>query len=109
MTLFCFSVGHFYAVDQFKMLICLNWKSASTAFRWLVFNNTFPKPLPAQPLPNFERMVENAKLYRHMYVFGDLPISKMKEKLKTYYKVMTVRHPLDRLVSTYRDKLINHR
>ena len=64
----CILVGHFYIVEKYKMIVCINWKSASTSLRWLIFNNTFPDPLPAT-YPNehkFGEIVQNASKLGYM-------------------------------------------
>lgn len=40
---------------------------------------------------------------------GRASVSAVSERLRDYYKIMTTREPLERLVSAYRDKLETNR
>ena len=102
------SARSFVVCDRFKIVSCLNWKTGSSTWQWVFLNNTAPQPLPYDPRPDWEDTVDEAKRTQRMVPLHLYSPAEIRDRLKNYFKFLTVRHPLDRLVSTYVDKLVNH-
>ena len=70
-----------------------------------MMNNTCNNPLPPELnfvdyLLTLDNLTERHKVRLEKYKPSDV-----REKLKNYYKIISVRHPFERLVSLYKDKL----
>jgi hypothetical protein len=80
--------------DQFGVLFCINWKTGSSSLKSVLLNNSH--------LTSFD---EAATLTSDLRPLSDFPLSGVRYRLQHYFNVIMVRHPLDRLVSAYNDKL----
>ena len=95
--------------QEYKVLFCLVEKSGSTNIRimFLIAANVVPVTSATQPRSKLKALIK--VYYSNMTILSKLQLKQgvTVESLQTqYYKMMIVRHPLERLVSAYRDKLV---
>ena len=84
--------------DHNKILYCDLPKAASTTFNHMIYYSITGKyldPKPCAPCWEKEGMIM-------LYNFNK---EERDQKLRDYYKILVVRHPLDRFVSCWNDKL----
>jgi hypothetical protein len=84
--------------EKHKVLVCMHHKVGLSTWFNILCNSTLPPDV--QPRRQAKCINNNTLVYRlddERYTDEDIV-----HRLRTYYKVMTVRHPLDRLVSAYR-------
>ncbi|XP_050707411.1 carbohydrate sulfotransferase 11-like isoform X3 [Eriocheir sinensis] len=92
------AMAHMHYDDDRKVIYCFIPKVASTSWKrvWLRMTNRIK--------PN-----QNATTMSRYAVHVNLPVlaadRNAEEKLRTYRKFMVVRHPFERVLSAYRDKL----
>ena len=101
---------HLLVDDEHKMLYCFIPKAACTSWKFLMLNLTRGnlKILDGAS----EADGHQFRMYRFVHFDKDLrslseyPPEEQDQMLRTYFKFLVVRHPLDRLVSAYRDKFV---
>ena len=88
--------------DVHKVLMCTHAKVGSSTWKSILADNI--KPL--------EEVKMNSPMHGNVHKFGIWQLSDIRysdediqQRLNTYYKVMVVRHPYDRLQSCYFDKI----
>ena len=81
-----------------KIAYCSIPKIASTTWGIIIANNTLTGPRVPAHMQFVSRRFAEFGISREYY----------SDKLRNYTKFMTVRHPLDRLVSGYYDKVYSH-
>ena len=87
--------------DKHGIMYCGFAKAASTSWlTYLVKASGLWKP--GQPITAHSQQIERYGL-RRLRTYTD---EEATHRLRTYWKFMVVRHPLDRLVSAWRDKLV---
>ena len=93
-----------FVAENLKTLACIHYKVAWTTQRVIFANNSAKDPIPGHKSnsavwrylkPNNVR-----KLSHQMYSLED-----KRHRLKHYFKYMFTRHPLDRVLSAFKDKL----
>ena len=99
------SANNFLVSEKYKTIACVNMKAASTTWKLVFMNNSFAKPLPANIsfityLSTYHNFQERKKTRLELY-----SPSEIRHRLKHYYKIISVRHPFERLLSVYKDKL----
>ena len=91
------------------LLYCYMSKVGCTAFKILLTkanvhanrqNNPYPKGMDVH---NRERLAREYNLFE-LYYFGEEGIAR---RLRDYFKFMIMRHPFERLISAWRDKVVN--
>ena len=100
-----FDLTMLYVNDKYKYVACLPQKAGCTTWKLILVNNTNENPLPA----NFDGRKLHSKGISHHSNIKRLTRYSEKEQariLAEYYKFMVIRHPLDRLVSSYIDKIV---
>ena len=96
---------YLYVDEKHKVVLCLPLKAGCTTWKLILANNSREQALDA----NFK----GKKLHSNglkQYGINRLNTFSKEEQgniLRTFYKVVVVRHPLDRLVSAYNDKFCN--
>ncbi len=93
------------ADDKHHVLYCVIPKAGCTSFKTMMVNQT------QRLLPNTTIRVHDS---RKLHSVGLAYLSAyrtrgIRRRLKTYTKVIVVRHPFDRLLSAYKDKFVSHR
>ena len=90
--------------DKHQFLACLHWKVGSTTWQAILCNNSSPRPI--KPYQRFFQLCLRKTGIKRL---SEQTFSKedIISRLLSYYKIMVVRHPLDRLVSTWIDKFQN--
>ena len=94
---------HFILVDdKQKTLYCAVSKCASTTWKYVLLRShrAYIKP-GSMGVHNRDHIKKVGLVF-----LEDFSKEEAEHKLKTYFKYMIVRHPLSRLLSAYRDKLI---
>lgn len=88
--------------DHLKVIFCPVPKAASTSWKHLLIE-----------LSQNEEKANTSKVHDYEYLrhlgihrFSDFTLDDIKEKLTAYFKLLSVRHPLHRLVSAYMDKML---
>uniref|UniRef100_H2YVM7 Carbohydrate sulfotransferase n=1 Tax=Ciona savignyi TaxID=51511 RepID=H2YVM7_CIOSA len=90
------TLSHLIVNDEYKFIYCYTPKVACSNWKRIM------KVLYGQI-----ELAENIQHIDHAHGFkylSNYPESEMEEKLKTYYKFMFVRNPLERALSVYRNK-----
>jgi len=92
--------GHILCDDQNRVLFCAPPKTGSSFFKrlWLKYTRNVTN----------EQMFVHEKTYLRKYNLRYLSTysqSEQKTRLQTYFKFMLARHPMLRVLSTYREKL----
>ena len=84
--------------DKHQVLYCAVAKAASTTFYNMFYLAVTGKPL---------RAIHCQKCWKSegLVWLSNYPQDEREKRLRTYYKVISVRHPLDRLVSCWNNKL----
>ena len=96
--------------DRHRVLYCVIPKAGCSSWKsTMAIQNS---QNPNQTLLNIQENVELVHTKDWMQQFGlywlhTLPISDIRIKVKEYYKFMITRHPFDRVVSAYINKLYN--
>ena len=97
------NLKYMYIDTRHKLLFCLPAKAGCTTWKTILVDNIRKKPFIQPPVYlHHQPLLES---------YGIVQLSKYNqaqraEILKTFYKVLVVRHPLDRLVSAYVDKFV---
>lgn len=81
---------------------CTNWKRALVRLSGRI-NTTNQESL--RTLDVHDEILLNQIGLRYLNTY---PLQEIRDRMETYYKFMFVRHPLERLLSAYRDKFIQH-
>ncbi|XP_013389509.1 carbohydrate sulfotransferase 11 [Lingula anatina] len=96
--------SHLIVEDQYKIIYCRVPKSGNTSWKRLL--------LALSGIINDTSMAHGKKglnpregVNRYLHTLNTLSFSEAKQKLETHLKVMYLRHPLERLLSAYRNKL----
>lgn len=90
------------ADDKYKTLYCAVSKCGSTSWK-----NALIKARTGGGAPANMAIHTREYLQKHQLVFlNEMKEDEVQYRLKNYYKYAIVRHPLDRMVSTYRDKFL---
>ena len=93
-----------YVDPVHKLAMCLPPKAGCTTWKTILANNSANGPLPK----DFDGMLLHFPHVRASFGILDvknLPGPEIRQVLSKYYKVMVVRHPFERLVSAYNDKV----
>ena len=101
--------GIMYVSEKYKYLACVPYKAGSSSWKRILLNNSVEKPLPA----DFHmHLGDRNKVWEingiQVKRLSDYNVTTRNRILKDYYKFMVVRHPLDRLVSCYMDKIVGN-
>ena len=80
--------------DQFNLTVCINWKTGSSSLRSILLQNS-----------GLESWDEAEVISNDLQELSKFPLSGIRYRLQHYFNIIMVRHPLDRLVSAYNDKL----
>ncbi|XP_013394923.1 carbohydrate sulfotransferase 12 [Lingula anatina] len=95
---------HLIVEDQYKIIYCRVPKSGNTSWKRLL--------LALSGIINDTSMAHGKNglnprdsVEKYLHTLDTLSFSEAKQKLKTHLKVMYLRHPLERLLSAYRNKL----
>ncbi|KAF0294577.1 Carbohydrate sulfotransferase 14 [Amphibalanus amphitrite] len=88
--------------DKYKLIFCAVPKISST--RWKLLLGTLSGQIPSnKTLHELNKMDVNVHGHVH-HILSELPASEARRRLETYTSAVFVRHPLERLVSGYREK-----
>ena len=99
-----FGLNMLYVNDKYKYVACLPQKAGCTTWKLILVNNTKENPLPA----NFDGRYLHTGISHYSNIKSLVSYGEKEQAsiLAEYYKFMVVRHPLDRLVSSYIDKIV---
>jgi len=90
--------GHILCDDANHMLFCDAPKTGTSFFKRLWLNYT--RDVAGTQVHDKDFLNEHGLRYLHSYSEAEIEI-----RLRTYFKFLTVRHPLVRILSVYRNKL----
>ena len=93
-----------YVNDRFKYVVCLPLKAGCTTWKTILVNNTLEEPLPSSF--DSEKLHINGLIPYKINRLNSYSKKDQEKILESYFKFLVVRHPLDRLVSAYIDKII---
>jgi chondroitin 4-sulfotransferase 11 len=98
--------GHYdlYVSEEHKYVACLPQKSGCTTWKTILANNTEPLPLPNDD--KAEHLHGNGMVRYGIKRLNNYNEEEKHKILSQYYKFMVIRHPLDRLLSSYSDKIV---
>ena len=91
--------------DRHKIIYCPVGKTGSTSIKAMMISQSkttdFELQLKFKKVhnPDFQKKHGTKQLMNY-------PIEDIREKLRTYRKLIVVRHPLERIISAYKDKFI---
>ena len=97
---------YWYVDDKHRVLGCFHSKVASTTWRAILCNNSWDQPKGLSRDQALGMCLKNGGPYVFKYR-KSLTKEDIVHKIKTYFKFMPVRHPLDRLVSAWNDKFVH--
>ena len=101
------SMTKYWLTDEtHHVLACLHAKVSTATWDVILCNNSMAQPLPANHTMRWNEW--KACLSQHnIYHLGEGRFNKKAiiKRIKSYYKFMVVRHPLDRILSVFLDKL----
>ena len=97
--------SQWYVDESHKVLGCLHSKVGSTTWAAILCNNSMENPLPKYTR-FFRQCMDKNRIY-HLGDHKEYTKEDIVHRIKTYYKFMVVRHPLDRLVSAWIDKFLH--
>ena len=94
--------------DHHKVLYCAIAKAGCSSFKYHLLKNT-PKWITS----NMTRKTKSVHSKKYLLTFGLKPLNQFSKsailhRLDNYFTFMNVRHPLDRLLSTYNEKLVRN-
>ena len=97
---------HLIVDDKEKVIFCFVEKSGCTDMKRLMFVNMglLPKVTISWKWVDNTKYLETA-LKKSNFARTDFTLSSRTQRLKTHFKFMVVRNPLERLVSGYRNKI----
>ena len=103
--------GFMYVSEKYKYLACVPHKAGSSSWEAILVNNSVEEPLPAD-----FRVHTSMGGRKKVWELNGLQVKRLSgynittrnRILKDYYKFMVVRHPLDRLLSCYMDKIVGN-
>ena len=93
------------ADDKHKILYCWMSKVGCTSFKtlFLVAAGMRPRSLVGRNVHKISLLAS-----RNLPLFYRLNYTERAERIASYFKFMNVRHPLERLISVYRDKVLKN-
>ena len=91
--------------DTHKLMVCVPPKAGCTTWKTILANNSAKGPLPNDYKAMSLHFNQELALNYGILKLGDLSVEKIRHILENYYKVLVVRHPLERISSGYIDKL----
>lgn len=99
-------IHHILVDDKHRTLYCNIPKVACTTWKTVMTNLSanFPEPMP----PDGERLPVHSRNYlrnKNIRPLEDYYPGDIRYRLDNYFTFMVVRHPLDRVVSAFRDKM----
>jgi hypothetical protein len=94
-----------YVDTQHRLLLCLPPKCGGTTWKTIICNNTSKDPLQADFMGNLSYVSSKTMASFNITHFEQYSSQQQFEILHSFYKIMVTRHPLERLVSGYVDKL----
>ena len=106
-----------YVNDEFKFILCAIPKVASTNLLHIMVNLTHQEKESTSTINTpTESERKHLHYHDHIHIRKSKALAKLKdysdddiaEKIKTYRKVIFVRHPLERLHSAYLNKFVNY-
>ena len=89
----------YFVDDEHKVIYCPLPKSASTAFRHLLMNATGKNIRPLSLREQFHDLGLK-------FLCEDYSVDEIIYRLENYFKLVVVRHPIDRLVSAHNHRLV---
>ncbi|XP_043213099.1 carbohydrate sulfotransferase 11-like [Amphibalanus amphitrite] len=89
--------------DKYKLIFCAVPKISSTRWKHLLGTLSGQIP-PNKTLDELKMMDVNVHGGRVHHFLSELPASEARRRLETYTSAVFVRHPLERLVSAFREK-----
>jgi hypothetical protein len=95
--------------EKHKLVACLPPKSGCTTWKAILANNSGPQPLPAD-YPVLQLHGESPLHEFNIVKFPELRNQSLRDKVlygEEYTRVIVARHPLDRVYSAYRNKLLS--
>jgi len=90
---------HFIVSDKYKFVFCNTPKVASTSWQVALTRLYFQHGASLVKFYHYMRRNTSTDFMHHGY---NLERNHMQQRLKTYYKFMIAREPLDRILSVYR-------
>ena len=86
-------------------------KTGSTAWRYALYNNShLPGPHEIPKLQHGQKInyIHGSQAFRRTSIrfAKNMNVEKVLKALNTYYTILTVRHPFDRVESSYVDKIV---
>ena len=99
-----YGLKYLYVNDKYKYAACLPQKAGCTTWKMILVNNAREEALPA----DFQGGVLHGNGMKKYNIRRLDTYTKQQQKtiLNEYYKFIVVRHPFDRLVSSYNDKIV---
>ena len=95
----------FYVAENLQTLACIHYKVGWTTQRVVLANNSASDPIPTE--------LGNKKIWKYLIPNNVTTLRNEKYstedrryRLKHFFKYMFTRHPLDRILSAYKDKLV---
>ncbi len=95
--------------DIHKLLYCIVSKAGCTMMRTVLAKANVAALGLNWTLPRYEMGIHTEGYMERLKLFRMLKLDRtgVLERLRSYYKFMVVRHPFSRLVSAWRDKIVN--
>ena len=96
--------------DKHRMLLLSIPKSGCTVWRWTIYNSIVNPNIQIQDGQKI-KFIHDVKYLqgKGFRDFRALPQEEKDRLFKSYFNILSVRHPLDRLESCYIDKIVNYR
>ena len=107
MSLSEMDLTYLYVDEMHKVVACLPPKTGCTTWKMIIANNSGEEPLDAN-LDGKSLHYDGMKPY-NVERLKAYPKHDIDRILKDYYKMMVIRHPVERIVSTYLDKLVSNK
>ena len=104
---------HILVGDDRQILVCFLPKCANTNWKSVLLHTSrlYQKVHPYRTISDITHAMEHRVSYRQKYglkVLSDYTSEEIHFRIWKYFKFMFARHPLQRLLSAYRDKFIMH-
>ena len=97
----------FFVADRLKTLTCMHYKAGWTSQRLILMNNSADNPTKPVHTSDGKGQFNGINELNMSYLYdAKWTVEDKRYRLKNYFKYTFVRHPFDRILSGYRDKLV---